>query len=218
MSTSVYYSTPTLILENTTGLQKPTLQQTHYDYQVYNSHSLHGIPHSTYYDNSMDYDRHSVNDIDLCVPQLMAVSPELEVPELQFHLHHGAAVGNTQHRQCEAPASWRQGNNTLPHSQQQKQYHTLPHIQHTLHGQYQTSEQCHTSATENSNKERKFRKSRTVFTPQELAVLEGVYSVNKFLNPALKADILTKISVPGNTVVMWFQNRRARDRATGIII
>eukprot|EP00116_Pleurobrachia_bachei_P006947 sb/3467209/ len=62
------------------------------------------------------------------------------------------------------------------------------------------------------------RKKRTVFTAEELAILNSYYEVNKFLNPGLKAEILEKIDVPGNVLVMWYQNKRAKDRANGMII
>ena len=62
------------------------------------------------------------------------------------------------------------------------------------------------------------RRKRTVFTAEELAILNGYYEVNKFLNPGLKAEILEKIDVPGNVLVMWYQNKRAKDRASGMII
>ena len=49
-----------------------------------------------------------------------------------------------------------------------------------------------------ANKEKKrWRRRRTVFSPEEIAVLEGVYEEQKFLNPALKSSILERVSVPG---------------------
>jgi hypothetical protein len=65
---------------------------------------------------------------------------------------------------------------------------------------------------------KRWRRKRTVFSPSEMAVLEGVYEKHKFLNPTLKANILSRVSVTSNVVVMWFQNRRAKDRAAGIAI
>ena len=76
-----------------------------------------------------------------------------------------------------------------------------------------------TSSDHKTNKNRKrWRRKRTVFSPAEMAILEGVYEENKFLNPTLKANILSRVSVASNVVVMWFQNRRAKDRAAGIAI
>ena len=57
-----------------------------------------------------------------------------------------------------------------------------------------------------------------MFTAEELAILNSYYEVNKFLNPGLKAEILEKVDVPGNVLVMWYQNKRAKDRANGMII
>ena len=62
------------------------------------------------------------------------------------------------------------------------------------------------------------RRKKTVFSPEELAILTMFYEQNKYLNPESKAEILTKIDVPGNVLVMWFQNRRAKERANGIVI
>eukprot|EP00116_Pleurobrachia_bachei_P008257 sb/3468519/ len=62
------------------------------------------------------------------------------------------------------------------------------------------------------------RRKRTVFTAEELAILNSYYEINKFLNPGLKAEILEKLDVPGNVLVMWYQNKRANDRANGMII
>ena len=69
-----------------------------------------------------------------------------------------------------------------------------------------------------SKQKKRWRRKRTVFSPVEIAVLEGVYEEHKFLNPTLKASILSRLNVASNVVVMWFQNRRAKDRATGILI
>ncbi|KAL5255771.1 hypothetical protein ACHWQZ_G011110 [Mnemiopsis leidyi] len=65
---------------------------------------------------------------------------------------------------------------------------------------------------------KRWRRKRTVFSPAEIAILEGVYEEHKFLNPTLKANILSRVNVSSNVVVMWFQNRRAKDRAAGVSI
>ena len=67
-------------------------------------------------------------------------------------------------------------------------------------------------------KQTSLRKKRTVFTAADIVTLEEVYQRSKFLNPRLKRYILGRVRLSGNTVVMWFQNRRAKDRARGIII
>ena len=67
-------------------------------------------------------------------------------------------------------------------------------------------------------KKKQYRRKRTVFSPAELHLLNEYYSRNRFLNPDLKTEILAKMEVPGNVLVMWFQNKRAKDRASGIVI
>ncbi|XP_063689933.1 uncharacterized protein LOC134822670 [Bolinopsis microptera] len=77
---------------------------------------------------------------------------------------------------------------------------------------------CLFSEDTTSKQKKRWRRKRTVFSPAEIAILEGVYEEHKFLNPTLKASILSRLNVASNVVVMWFQNRRAKDRATGILI
>lgn len=62
------------------------------------------------------------------------------------------------------------------------------------------------------------RRKRTVFSSEELIILETQYSHNKFLTGDIKAFLLAELSVPGHVVVMWYQNRRAKDRNAGIVI
>ena len=81
--------------------------------------------------------------------------------------------------------------------------HTVPQVQYV-------------TAPQSNNKQ--WRRQRTVFTKEELAVLESVYAKHKFLTPQLKAEVLSRVNVPSNVLVMWFQNKRSRDRAAGMVI
>ena len=99
----------------------------------------------------------------------------------------------------------------LPDTPQDTPHNTAPHT-----APWRQGEEARAGHTDQNKKQ--WRRKRTVFTTEELAVLTGYYEQNKFLNPGLKAEILAQIDVPGNVLVMWYQNRRAKDRASGIVI
>eukprot|EP00116_Pleurobrachia_bachei_P013159 sb/3473421/ len=145
------------------------------------------------------------------LPELRPVAPELEVPALiipdytntkttssppEYH-HHGMVHYQTPSKQHYSP-------DQLHYSSSQ---HTAPWRQPAPVGK----KSCKPSTQQQ-------RRKRTVFTAEELAILNSYYEVNKFLNPGLKAEILEKVDVPGNVLVMWYQNKRAKDRANGMII
>lgn len=113
---------------------------------------------------------------------------------------------------CDEPAPWRQhpiSNATLLENHK----HSLSNIFHQS-----LAEAKQLLEKQPEPRPKRWRRRRTVFTQEELSVLESVYFQNKFLNPDLKAEILSKVNVPGNVIVMWFQNRRAKDRSAGIVI
>ena len=148
------------------------------------------------------------------LPQLCSVPPELEVPELVIPLPDTRTpytrtipsvkpCYRTQHysRGGEQGAPYRLSDRDLSHQS------GAPWRQEPLQ-----------NPPQDTPPKKQWRRKRTVFSPEELAVLTQYYQENKFLNPDLKAEILSKIDVPGNVLVMWFQNRRAKDRANGIVI
>ena len=148
------------------------------------------------------------------LPQLCSVPPELEVPELVIPL----------------PDSRTTYTRTIPSVK--PCYRTQHYSRGVEHGApYRLSEthSCPQSGAPwrqvpgqnpppDTPPRKQWRRKRTVFSPDELAILNQYYDQYKFLNPALKAEILSKLDVPGNVLVMWFQNRRAKDRANGIVI
>ena len=181
------------------------------------------------------------------LPQLGAVPPELEVPDLVipssttnsrptnslsstshhelYHKsssHYGKTLGNSKHCHRTQHYSKTRGKEAECRSQQsgaacyrladtiqETRYKTAPHT-----APWRQEEEV--GHTEHNKKH--WRRKRTVFTTEELAVLTRYYNQNKFLNPGLKAEILAQIDVPGSVLVMWYQNRRAKDRASGIVI
>ncbi|KAL5257182.1 hypothetical protein ACHWQZ_G012200 [Mnemiopsis leidyi] len=148
------------------------------------------------------------------LPQLCKVPPELEVPELVIPLQDTRTpyirtmssvkpCNRTQHysRGTEHGASYRLADrDSSPQSGAPWR---------------QVSDQ---NTPQQTPPKKHWRRKRTVFSTDELAILNRYYEQNKFLNPVLKAEILSLIEVPGTVLVMWFQNRRAKDRANGIVI
>ena len=65
--------------------------------------------------------------------------------------------------------------------------------------------------------QKQWKRMRTVFFLEELVILTQYYEQQKFLDPDLKVEIPSKIDMPNNVLVMWLQNRRATDRANGIL-
>jgi hypothetical protein len=147
-------------------------------------------------------------------PQLRSVPPELEVPELVIPL----------------PDSRTPYTRAIPSVK--PCYRTQHYARGTEQGApYRISDKCSSdqsgapwrqtppqNPSQDTPPRKQWRRKRTVFSPEELAILTQYYEQHKFLNPILKAEILCKLDVPSNVLVMWFQNRRAKDRANGIII
>ena len=153
------------------------------------------------------------------LPQLCTVPPELEVPELVIPLP-------------DTRTSYTRTSYTRTISSVKPCYRTQQYSRSTEHGAlYRLAERDSSpqpgapwrqvsdqNTPQQTPPKKQWRRKRTVFSSDELAILNRYYEQNKFLNPVLKAEILSLIEVPGNVLVMWFQNRRAKDRANGIVI
>ena len=143
------------------------------------------------------------------LPNLCSVPPELEVPEL--------VIPATK------PGSRDPYTRTMPSTKMCKRDrtspYTLPQREHSsaTHWRQDITKQGIEVVTETTTK-KQLKRKRTVFSADELEILITYYKQNKFLNPDSKAEILSKIDVPANVLVMWFQNKRAKDRATGMVI
>ena len=174
------------------------------------------------------------------LPPLCTVPVELEVPDLAIPVSTCLRTSRkgsqrpTPYRRPECSSTpWRQPAYgyplTLPdahlhlpatHNTPSSLTDSNQHNSSTFHQQLpaQACDLTPSSASTPEPKKKQYRRKRTVFSPAELQLLNDYYSRNKFLNPDLKTEILAKIEVPGNVLVMWFQNKRAKDRASGIVI
>lgn len=64
-----------------------------------------------------------------------------------------------------------------------------------------------------TNSEGKYNKrTRTVFTPWQLKILEDAFALNQFLNGEEKMRLAQVLQIKENTVKIWFQNRRMKFR------
>ncbi|XP_063695175.1 homeobox protein MSX-2-like [Bolinopsis microptera] len=148
------------------------------------------------------------------LPQLCSVPPELEVPELVI------PIPNTKTSYTRTIPSVKPCYRTQHYSRGAE--HSAPYRISERDSSHQSGAPWRQVPDQNPSQEtptkKQWRRKRTVFSPDEMAILIQYYDQHKFLNPALKAEILSKIDVPGNVLVMWFQNRRAKDRANGIVL
>ena len=161
------------------------------------------------------------------LPQLGSVPPELEVPDLVIPGRPGNQVATSLAAQpshfgkTSSKARSNKSNKSRPaQCPYEAAHYNLPSVEQEELDSAAPWRQSHANPptpSPTANK-KQWRRKRTVFTTEELATLTEYYDSNKFLNPALKAEILSKIEVPGNVLVMWYQNRRAKDRANGIVI
>ena len=58
----------------------------------------------------------------------------------------------------------------------------------------------------------KFRRSRTIFNPEQLEVLEKHFEKIKYPGVKQRKRIADEIGLPEERVQIWFQNRRAKDK------
>ena len=57
---------------------------------------------------------------------------------------------------------------------------------------------------------KKKRKTRTAFTNQQIYELEKRFILQKYLTPADRDEIASKLGLTCAQVITWFQNRRAK--------
>ena len=61
-------------------------------------------------------------------------------------------------------------------------------------------------------KETKKRRNRTVFTPEQLVVLEEGFTKQQYPDANFRQTISAKTGLPEDRVQVWFQNRRAKQK------
>ena len=59
---------------------------------------------------------------------------------------------------------------------------------------------------------KKKRKSRTAFTNTQIYELEKKFCYQKYLSPADRDDLASRLGLTGPQVITWFQNRRAKQK------
>ena len=64
----------------------------------------------------------------------------------------------------------------------------------------------------NTAKKKRERKSRTVFTEDQLKVLESAFKCNKYARRRTRKEISRRAGLDEKQVTVWFQNRRAKDK------
>ena len=132
------------------------------------------------------------------LPNLCSVPPELEVPELVISSTKPGSRDPYRDR-------------TFPYTLVQKEDPSpISWRQEVTNEEVKTLKETPTK--------KQLRRKRTVFSAEVLLILTTYYEQNKFLNPESKAELLLKIALPSNALVMWFQNRRAKERAKGVVI
>lgn len=60
--------------------------------------------------------------------------------------------------------------------------------------------------------QKKKRKSRTAFTNTQIFALEAKFIQQKYLSPADRDELATRLGLTGAQVITWFQNRRAKQK------
>ena len=58
----------------------------------------------------------------------------------------------------------------------------------------------------------KFRRSRTIFNPEQLDILEQHFEKYKYPDVKRRKMIAEEIGLPEERIQIWFQNRRAKDK------
>ena len=61
-------------------------------------------------------------------------------------------------------------------------------------------------------KPRTRKRLRTIFTSQQVNLLEAAYSYSKYPDANLKRLLAMKLDLPVDRVQVWFQNKRTRDQ------
>lgn len=61
-------------------------------------------------------------------------------------------------------------------------------------------------------KPRMRKRLRTIFTSQQVSLLEAAYNYSKYPDANMKRKLALKLDLPVDRVQVWFQNKRTRDQ------